>query len=148
MITVSAAAAEVGNGERERDPAESATPNPSALQRLILDRMHERSWSYGTVARRGNMSRSTLHHIATMASSPRPPRPDTLEALARGLDLPLALVRGAAAESAGLHVDEVALDSETAVLVASLGELTPDDRRHVAALIDSLRTRSRPPASE
>lgn len=146
MVTVSAAAAELGSGDFDPEASESPVAAPSALQRLILDRMHDQSWSYGTVARRGNMSRSTLHHIATTASLLRPPRPDTLEALALGLDLPLAAVRGAAAESAGLHVNEVAVGSETAVLIASLEELTADDRRHVAALIDSLR-RSRPPTS-
>lgn len=115
---------------------------PTALQLLITDRMRERAWSYGSVARRGGMPRSTVHHLATTASLVRPPRPDTLEALARGLELPLTLVRDAAAKAAGLHVDVVSVDPETAVLIASLEELTPEDRRHVAALIESLRSRS------
>ena len=126
-------------------PCPAGSAEQTALQRLILDRMAERSWSYGTVARRGGMPRSTVHHLASTASLVRPPRPDTLEALARGLDLPLAVVRNAAAEAAGLHVGAVTVDSETAVLIASLEELSPDDRRHVAALIDSLRSRSQPP---
>lgn len=124
-----------------QDPAVSP-PEPTALQRLIIDRMRERAWSYGAVARRGNMPRSTVHHLATTASPVRPPRPDTLEALARGLELPLSAVRNAAAQATGLHVGTVTVDSETAVLIASLEELTPEDRRHVAALIESLRSRS------
>ena len=38
----------------------------------------------------------------------RPPRPATLDALAKGLDVPVSAVRAAAAESTGLHYyDEV-----------------------------------------
>lgn len=115
---------------------------PTALQRLIIDRMRERAWSYGAVARRAGMPRSTVHHLASTSSPGRPPRPDTLEALARGLDLPITLVRHSAAQAAGLHVDTVTVDPDTAVLIASIEELTPDDRRHVAALIESLRSRA------
>lgn len=135
----------VAEDTREKEPdrfSPARAAEPTALQRLIIDRMRERAWSYGTVARRGGMPRSTVHHLASNASLVRPPRPDTLEALARGLDLPLALIRDAAAKAAGLHVGSVSVDPETAVLIASLEELTPEDRRHVAALIASLRSRS------
>lgn len=33
-------------------------------------------------------------------------------------------------------------DHERELLIASIDELTPQDRRHVAALVDSLRTRA------
>ncbi len=128
-------------------PRATRAAEPTALQRLIVDRMRERSWSYGAVARRGGMPRSTVHHLASTTSLVRPPRPDTLVALARGLDVPLALVRHAAAQATGLHVDSIAVDSETASLIASLEELTPADRRHVAALIESLRHRPPEPGS-
>lgn len=116
------------------------------LAQLILDRIAERGWSYGDVARRGGMPRSTVHNLARSATLARPPHPRTLQALATGLELPLEVVRSAAAAAAGFHVyDEGGVDPEVALLVASVGQLTDDERRHVAALVNSmLRARSRP----
>jgi transcriptional regulator with XRE-family HTH domain len=118
------------------------------LQRLIHQRLHERGWSYGEVARRGGLPRSTVYTLATTRNLARPPRPATLDGLAKGLDLPVSAVRAAAAESTGLHYyDETpaqrghAGDPERELLIASIDELTPEDRRHVAALVESLRNR-------
>jgi transcriptional regulator with XRE-family HTH domain len=121
---------------------ESATP----LQRLILQRLRERKWSYGDVARRGGLPRSTVYTLATTRNLVRPPRPATIDALARGLDVPVSAVRSAAAESTGLHYYDAAPsdpprpgDQERDLLIASIDELSPEDRRHVAALVESLR---------
>jgi hypothetical protein len=111
----------------------------NTLQQLIQARMADRRWSYGDVARRGGLPRSTVHHLATHDRLVRPPHPDTLAGLARGLDVPLDTVRVAAATAAGLVVwPEPVTDPEVDVLVASLSKLTPEDRRHVQALVDSL----------
>ena len=119
-----------------------ATP----LQRLIQDRLRERKWSYGEVARRGGLPRSTVYTLATTRNLVRPPRPATIDALARGLEVPVSAVRAAAAESTGLHYYDEAPsgqprsgDHERDLLIASIDELTPEDRRHVAALVESLR---------
>jgi transcriptional regulator with XRE-family HTH domain len=119
------------------------------LQHLIHQRLRERGWSYGEVARRGGLPRSTVYTLATTRNLARPPRPATLDGLATGLDLPVSAVRAAAAESTGLHYyDEApagrghASDPERELLIASIDELTPEDRRHVAALVESLRTRA------
>ena len=80
--------------------------------------------------------------------------PATIDGLARGLEVPVSVVRAAAAESTGMHYyDEPADepraapgDQERELLIASIDELTPEDRRHVAALVESLRNRSAPPA--
>ena len=130
-------------------PAPERTINP--LQRLIQDRLRERAWSYGDVARRGGLPRSTVYTLATTRNLARPPRPATIDALAKGLDVPVSAVRTAAAESTGLHYyddvpagpDEPA-DRERDLLIASIDELTPEDRRHVAALVESLRNRPGP----
>ena len=76
------------------------------LQRLIQQCLRERGRSYGDAARRGGLPRSTLYALATTRNLVRPPRPATIDALARGLDVPVAVVRAAAAESAGLHYYE------------------------------------------
>ena len=70
--------------------------------------MRLRGWSYGDVARRGGLPVPPLYTLATTPNLGRPPRPATLEALAKGLDVPVAVVRAAAAESTGMHYyDEV-----------------------------------------
>jgi transcriptional regulator with XRE-family HTH domain len=111
-------------------------PAMNALQQLIKRQMTENRWSYGDIARRGGLPRSTVHNLATLV---RPPQPATLERLAKGLELPLDTVRQAAALAAGLEVwREPMADPEIEVMVASLSRLTPDERRHVQALIRSL----------
>ena len=64
--------------------------------------------------------------------------------------MPVSAVRAAAAESTGLHYydegpagQEHQADQERELLIASIDELTPEDRRHVAALVESLRKRGR-----
>jgi transcriptional regulator with XRE-family HTH domain len=136
-------------------PAEQphpAAPEPALnpLQRLIQERLRERGWSYGAVARRGGLPRSTLYTLATTRNLARPPRPATIDALAKGLDVPVSAVRTAAAESTGLHYyDESPArrqdpgDREKELLIASIDELTPEDLRHVAALVESMRNKVR-----
>ena len=128
-----------------------ATPSSNPLQRLIRQRLHERGWSYGEVARRGALPRSTVYTLATTRNLARPPRPATIDALAKGLGVPVSAVRAAAAASTGLHYyDEApgqpgdAGDHERELLIDSIDELSPEDRRHVAALVESLR-HSAPP---
>jgi transcriptional regulator with XRE-family HTH domain len=115
----------------------------NALQELVRERLERQGWSYGDVARRGGIPRSTVHHLATAERLVRMPQPATLEGLARGLELPLDAVRRAAAESCGIHVYEAAPDPEVDVLIASLNQLSAQDRRHVAALVESLLERGK-----
>jgi transcriptional regulator with XRE-family HTH domain len=140
---------------RGEEPKVGATAPEQAinpLQRLIQERLRDRGWSYGEVARRGGLPRSTVYTLATTRNLVRPPRPATIDALAKGLDVPVSVVRTAAAESTGLHYyDEAPAgqpepgDQERELLIASIDELSPDDRRHVAALVESLRKRDSAP---
>jgi hypothetical protein len=153
-MDVSAAADDGGSGpsrssSRDRAARDRVAPaeqlmNP--LQRLIQQCLREHGRSYGDAARRGGLPRSTLYALATTRNLVRPPRPATIDALARGRDVPVAAVRAAAAESAGLHYYEGAApgqrgpaDSERDLLIASIDELSPEARRHVTALVNSLR---------
>ena len=142
-------------GERPGDADTAPEQGRNPLQRLILERLHERGWSYGEVARRGGLPRSTVYTLATTRNLVRPPRPATIDALAKGLDVPVSAVRAAAAESTGLHYyddtstgQEPAGDRERELLIASIDELSPEDRRHVAALVESLRKRASPDTTE
>jgi transcriptional regulator with XRE-family HTH domain len=140
--TAAAEAADAGTAE-----ARAQDINP--LQRLIRQRMQEQGWSYGEVGRRGGLPRSTVYTLATTRNLARPPRPATLNGLAWGLDVPVAVVRSAAAESTGLHYyddelggPEASGDPERDLLIASIDELTAEDRQHVAALVESLRRKT------
>jgi transcriptional regulator with XRE-family HTH domain len=150
--------ADVTGDEREpaadqsRAPAAAQEQDLNPLQRLIQQRLREQGWSYGTVARRGGLPRSTVYTLAMTRNLVRPPRPATLDGLAQGLDVPVSAVRAVAAESTGLHYyDEIPAeqgqhpsDHDRELLIASIDELTPEDRRHVAALVESLRKRTSP----
>lgn len=118
----------------------------NALQQIIREHLDRNGWSYGDVARRGGIPRSTVHHLATTERVVRMPQPATLEGLSKGLDLPLDTVRRAAAEACGIHVYGAAptpdADPEVDVLIASVQRLSADDRRHVAALVESLLDRA------
>jgi transcriptional regulator with XRE-family HTH domain len=154
-MTVHAEAGDSGDpGERPADVVAAAERTVNPLQRLIQGRLSERGWSYGDVARRGGLPRSTVYTLATTRNLVRPPRPATIDGLARGLEVPVSVVRAAAAESTGMHYyDEpadgprgVPGDQQRELLIASIDELSPEDRRHVAALVESLRNRTAPPA--
>jgi transcriptional regulator with XRE-family HTH domain len=135
--------------DRPRRAAAALEPGINPLQRLIQQRLREQGWSYGDVARRGGLPRSTVYTLAATRNLARPPRPATIDALAKGLDVPVSAVRAVAAESTGLHYyDDVPSerehpgDPERELLIASIDELTPEERRHVAALVESLRRKS------
>ncbi|MFI9648204.1 helix-turn-helix domain-containing protein [Streptomyces sp. NPDC052040] len=124
----------------------------NALQQIIRERLDRERWSYGDVARRGGIPRSTVHHLATADHMARMPQPATLEGLAQGLGLPLGAIRQAAAEACGIHlyapesepapVSDAPGDPEVDVLIASVQRLSTEDRRHVAALVESLLNRT------
>jgi transcriptional regulator with XRE-family HTH domain len=141
------------SGDRLPDVAGAPGRAVNPLQRLIAERLRERGWSYGDVARRSGLPRSTVYTLATTRNLVRPPRPATIDGLAVGLDVPVSVVRAAAAESTGLHyydgpragVGGGPGDQERELLIASIDELSPEDRRHVAALVESLRNRDAGP---
>jgi transcriptional regulator with XRE-family HTH domain len=149
------AAADDGGSHPEDRPADARpAQGVNPLQRLIAGRLQERGWSYGEVARRSGLPRSTIYTLATTRNLVRPPRPATINGLAAGLDVPVSAVRAAAAESTGMHYyDEPRAESgsgdpgdqERELLIASIDELSAEDRRHVAALVESLRNRTAPP---
>jgi transcriptional regulator with XRE-family HTH domain len=138
-----------GDEGRPRTAAAAQEQESGPLQRLIRQRLRERHWSYGQVARRGGLPRSTVYTLATRNLA-RPPRPATVDALATGLGVPVSAVRAAAAKSTARHYYDQApaqpqhpADPDRDLLIAGIDELTPDDRRHVAALVESLRNKTR-----
>lgn len=107
------------------------------LARLIADRRTEQRLSYAEIASRGGLPKSTVHKLATTMTWTHPPQAETLDRLARGLGLPPATVRLAAAEAVGLTSHKVR-DESLGILFGSIEALTPEQRQQVAALVDAM----------
>lgn len=106
----------------------------NALQRLIADYISEHPGeSYSSIGRRGGMPRQTVYALAKRGKARQTPRPDTLEALAKGLQMPLPVVRAAAGMTAGYYGENLAqvTDERMRLLIATLVEL--DEERLSAA---------------
>src|SRR2546430_771097 len=102
-MTTQATGDEQNPAAEEPRPAAALEPALNPLQRLIQQRLRERGGPSRGAARRGAPPHSTVHTLASTRNLTRPPRPATIDALAKGLDVPVSAVRAAAAESTGLH---------------------------------------------
>lgn len=106
------------------------------LSALIRQRCAERGWTLSGVARRGDLPVATVHALKRDEHLRQTPRPDTLERLARGLELELEVVQRAAALSVGLVVSEEQLSPELRVIVAGLLELPAERRPELRAVVE------------
>ena len=135
--------------DSERGTGETQNPDSvNPLQRLIEERRRDNNWSYGDIASRAQLSRSTVYYLASRNPLQRSPSASTLERLAEGLELPVDIVRRAAAEALGLYVyveRGEALDPSLEVLIASMAQLNDEQRRHVASLVRSFLANNRQP---
>lgn len=114
----------------------------NALQKLIRERMRELNMTFDDVGKRGGLSRTTVSTIV-MKDSPRgTPRHDTLVKLARGLDLPVDVLRQAAAESAGYILEDVTTSLKGAttlrIIAAAHEKLEERDREFLAKVAEDL----------
>lgn len=110
------------------------------LGRLIEQRMDQTGWSLNAIARRGGMARQTLSNLMAKPELKQTPRPATLVGLAKGLELPLDMIKEAAAESAGFRVHDVSQHDEKGLtlLVASAEQLTPKQIAALTQLAESM----------
>lgn len=115
----------------------------NALQRLIRSRMAELDLTFRDIGTRGGLPWTTVSALANKTEHRQAPRRGTLEKLAKGLDLPLDVVRAAAAESAGFSLQEIPLGSQITSLAAAedvrivaavMGELSASDRAKLRRL--------------
>lgn len=118
-------------------------PDPRALARLIADRLAERRETPSDVERRTGLHRATVHALMKRELK-QTPRPDTLEKLATGLELPLSVVQDAAARSAGYFLTDLSAELEGAdadpslrLLVATARQLDAEDRRRLARMAEA-----------
>jgi transcriptional regulator with XRE-family HTH domain len=110
----------------------------NALQRLIKSRMAELDLTFPEVERRGGPPQNTVWALVQKKVHKQPPRRATLEKLAKGLDLPLDVVRAAAAEAAGYRLEEVTTTLEAAedvrIVAQAMGQLDAQDRAKLRML--------------
>lgn len=98
---------------------------PHTLRDLIREHIDRTGDSYGQIAKKTGLSKALVGILAT-STEPRAYRADTVEKLATGLRLPVAIVTRAATASAGMPLDEPRTRA------------TRDDARIIADLLDDL----------
>ena len=115
------------NARRTRQPM-------NALQQLIFDYLASNpAENYSTIARRGDMSRSTVYSLATKAERRQTPHPDTIASLARGMNMPASVVKAAAGVAAGYHGTTNELQTPRGRLVVEAAALLDDERLEALA---------------
>ena len=104
----------------------------NALQQLIADYLRDHPGeSYASIARRGGTYRQTVQSLATKEERRQTPQEHTVKALAKGMGLPLEMVKAAAREAAGYSAiipDEITTPGGV-LMWEAYGQLD-DARRH------------------
>lgn len=109
----------------------------TALQQLIHDRRVEKGWTYADIATRGKMSKATVYKLASQDIDGLPRR-STIEALARGLGLPVRVVRDAAIKGARMGTFTEDLSDWEQIIVGHSRDLTDEQRRQVMRLVEAM----------
>lgn len=112
------------------------------LQRLIRNRMADLNLTYSELARRGGLSTSSVHALAHKERK-SPPRVATLTGLATGMQVPLQVVKHAAAESSGLVVQSNSdkSDPDLSIVATCMTGMAEDDRRFLVRMAQRLHDR-------
>jgi transcriptional regulator with XRE-family HTH domain len=116
------------------------------LQALIREQMERKGWSYEQIEERARraghqVSKSTVHTLATRRELRRPPTREILQGLAEGLDLPLVALQRATLETLGWRLYyEHSKDRE--IFMASVDELPPDEQEFIKRMVDALREKN------
>lgn len=127
-----------------RDPASNARqPRPmNALARLIRRRKEELELSWPELAKRGGFkSHTIIFSLATKTEHRQVPRAETLARLAKAIDVPLDMVKAAAAEAAGFTVQDIPTTlgaaTDVRIVAAILGDLDEGDREMLTNIAES-----------
>jgi transcriptional regulator with XRE-family HTH domain len=110
------------------------------LADLVRDHQDRTGDSYSMIAHRAGLSKAKIGQLANVKATIMP-RTDTLERLAKGLNLPFKTVQQAAMTSAGITPEGYPGGDRMDLIVESLRELSPDDLETVSVVIQSLKDR-------
>ncbi|WP_073444553.1 helix-turn-helix domain-containing protein [Streptomyces yunnanensis] len=110
-----------------------------ALGKLIERVMDERGWSLSTLARRSDLSISTLHSWKSgdRATGTRGPSPSKLRQLAEGAGLSVSEVF----EAAGRYIPAELAPEEERRFLHLLRSISPEDRRVLEATMTAMQER-------
>jgi transcriptional regulator with XRE-family HTH domain len=104
--------------------------------------MAELGLTYEDVEKRGGPSHSTLHSLMSRSGFRRAPANATLQKLARGVDLPLDILRAAAAQAAGYELESVPTTLDSAkglrMIAATFDKLDPPRQRTAERIMKAL----------
>lgn len=108
----------------------------NAFARLIERRREELGLTWYDIARLGGFGSHTIvYALARKAEWKQPPRQETLTRIAKALNLPLDVVKAAAAEACGYNLEEISVPLDAAedvkVVVAAMTELSDADREEL-----------------
>lgn len=112
------------------------------LSRLILKRKAELDLTWDEIAERGNFSSHTIvYALAMKKEHKQAPRVDTLERLAKALELPVDVVKVAAIQAAGFDLQEVpttlAASTDLRIVAAAMGQMSEADRAKLVRLAEA-----------
>lgn len=135
---------------RDDHPPRKDVQPMNALSRLIHARKDELGLTWYEIADRGGFkSHTVVYALAKKAQHKQPPRAETLERLAKALQLPLDVVRMAAAESAGFRFEEVPTTMKAAgdlrIIAAAIGTMSDADREKLVRLAEAFANETRRP---
>lgn len=116
----------------------------NSLQRLIRKRMVDLDLTFREVAAKGGLPYSTVSTLAHKADHKQVPRLSTIEKLAKGLDVPVEVVRSAAIDAAGFRMEEISVPIDTAgevrIIAAIAGQLSNSDRTKLLRLAEAFKS--------
>lgn len=113
-----------------------ATAKTNPIATLVDERMTDKGWSTYDVTRQGGPPPKTVGHWRDHRVQWHSlPKSETVEAIAKGLRIPLPLVQQAVIEAVGYEVSDVTLPKDVRLVVAAMTELSPGKQKHLADMV-------------
>lgn len=131
---------EPGSGKQPESRSPKYAPKgqipDNAFARLVERRREELGLTWYDIATSGGFGSHTIvYALARKVEWKQPPRQDTLKRIAKALQLPLDVVKAAAAEACGYNLEEISVPLDAAedvkVVVAAMTELSEEDREEL-----------------
>lgn len=107
----------------------------NALGEVIAEHRRRTGETQTAFAESCGLRRQTIMRLATAPRLARLPNPSTIDALARGLEMPREQITRVIIESMGVNPDtDVDYDASTLRVIQQMSEMTPPEREAMVAL--------------